>query len=430
MKKSAFICFAFIFILIILSMQQCMAENAYPLKGQIQGYVGLPVFTDSEFEKAKVKINVLTETWCKYCKNLEKEIPRLIYKKYSKEQVALRIWDDTVPEVKAYFKKQKDIWDLSPGTRDSYPLIAINDSVFFAGYDDSIRNSILQDIDALVNGKPLPFGGNIKSYSKETMTPDVKNTWKLKDSLKSINHIGLILAISTFFTAGIIDGINPCALSMLLFFVMVMINTDRKKTNVLLFGIYFAAGTFITYLLSGIGLINVIKQLYIVKYFPPVLYGIAIVLSFVIALLNFRDAYYAKKQNLKKIILQLTQKNKKYIHNIIGKFSGSKYKYLASFVLGLCVTLSELLCTGQVYLSVIIALNSLEGFMQKLYLLIFNIGFIIPILIVTYIINKTKEVMTPSGVLLEKLWLIKIFTGILMVLLCFYIIFQLLLFTR
>lgn len=438
MRKNAYKYCILVFLFMTLFTHLNVFAGAYPQEGQLKGIPCLPEFTDTEFNSAKVRINIFGESWCKYCRDLEKEFPQILYASFQKEQVAVRIWDIEELEVKSYYNRCMKVWDLSSGARDSYPIIIINDSDFYCGYDASIRDSMLKDIKALLDSKPLPYGGNINPYFKTNSNKNDNNSFISnvfsnffkRTSTESINSGGSIMRAAVFFLAGMVDGINPCALSMLLFFIMAMINTNREKTNILLLGVLFAAGTFIAYFLSGLGLISAIKQLYLIKYLPPILYGVAILFTFVFTILNFKDAYHAKRQNLKNIVLQLPQKNKKFVHDMIKKISKSNFKYPASFILGFCIILSELLCTGQIYLAAMIALNNVNGFMQKLYLFIFNIGFIIPVLIATCIIDKTKEITTSSEVLLNKLWVIKAITGIIMALLGSYIVYQFFLFLK
>ena len=101
--------------------------------------------------------------------------------------------------------------------------------------------------------------------------------------------------------------------------------------------------------------------------------------------------------------------------------TSNTFKYISSFILGFLVTLSELLCTGQIYMTTIVTLYQFDKFLRNFYLLIFNIGFIIPILIITVAFYKTKEIMSVSDTLFNKLWIIKIITGILMLVLGAYI---------
>lgn len=243
-----------------------------------------------------------------------------------------------------------------------------------------------------------------------------------KDSLLSGNLIisklrnSQDLNLIIIFIAGIVDGINPCALSMLLFFITFAIANDSKNTNILLIGIMFAIGTFTAYFLSGIGLLKVI---YLGKYitnFHRVIYSFTAILAFILAYLNIRDAVNAKKYNIKDIRLQLPSKNKEFIHHLIKRFTQYKFKYLISLILGFLVTLSELLCTGQVYLTTMIAIHKFESVTRILLLLIFNIGFILPILIISIILYRGREVMDMTDILFTRLWIIKVITAVIMIL--------------
>lgn len=216
------------------------------------------------------------------------------------------------------------------------------------------------------------------------------------------------------FIAGIIDGINPCALSMLLFFITFTAANDSKGTNILLIGTMFAIGTFTAYFLSGIGLLKVIRLGKYITNFHIVIYSLTAILALILAYLNIKDAINAKKYNIGDIKLQLPSKNKEFIHNLIKRLTQYKLKYLVSLILGFLVTLSELLCTGQVYLTTMIAIYKFDSITRILYLTVFNIGFIFPILIISVLIYKGREVMDMTDVLFTKLWIIKVITAIIM----------------
>lgn len=229
---------------------------------------------------------------------------------------------------------------------------------------------------------------------------------KLRNS-DDVNFIIILIA-------GIVDGINPCALSMLLFFITFTAANDSKNTNILLIGTMFAIGTFTAYFLSGIGLLKVIRLGKYITNFHIVIYSFTAILALILAYLNIKDAINAKKYNIGDIKLQLPSKNKEFIHNLIKRLTQYKLKYLVSLILGFLVTLSELLCTGQVYLTTMIAIYKFDSITRILYLTVFNIGFIFPILIISVLIYKGREVMDMTDVLFTKLWIIKVITAIIM----------------
>lgn len=237
-------------------------------------------------------------------------------------------------------------------------------------------------------------------------------------------EISSVLSLSTVLLAGLIDGINPCALSMLLFFIMYLTINLNKKVNIFFIGIMFATGTFIAYFLSGIGIIKIINLVSIIKSIKITIYLLLTIFSFVLAYLNFLDFLEAKKYNISKIRLQLSDKNKEFIMNLIKKITTYKSQYIISLILGFVLTLSELLCTGQIYLYFLISISNFDYLNKVFYLFVFNIGFVTPILLITFILQKGKEVMELSNVLFEKLWVIKIITSILMLFIGFYAVYN------
>lgn len=234
--------------------------------------------------------------------------------------------------------------------------------------------------------------------------------------LYKLNNTGK-LSFLLVFIAGIIDGVNPCALSMLLFFITFIISNSRKNKNILLIGINFALGTFISYFLAGIGMLRVVGLEKYISYFHKAIYLITILLAFFLSYINIKDALRAKRYEVEKIRLQLPDKNKQLIHSTIRNIGKLRFIYISSFVLGGLITLSELLCTGQVYLTTMVLIHSFSRIVQIVYLIIFNIGFIIPILAITFLIHRGKAVVDMSHILFIRLWIIKIFTAAIMVIL-------------
>ncbi|QGU96715.1 hypothetical protein GOM49_17935 [Clostridium bovifaecis] len=129
---------------------------------------------------------------------------------------------------------------------------------------------------------------------------------------------------------------------------------SRKNKNILLIGINFALGTFIAYFLAGIGLLRVVGLGKYISYFHKAIYLITILLAFFLSYINIKDALRAKRYEVEKIKLQLPDKNKQLIHSTIRNIGKLRFIYISSFVLGGLITLSELLCTGQVYLTTMV----------------------------------------------------------------------------
>ncbi|MBN4050970.1 sulfite exporter TauE/SafE family protein [bacterium AH-315-L21] len=207
------------------------------------------------------------------------------------------------------------------------------------------------------------------------------------------NDIGILATL----TAGIIDGINPCALAMLLFFLTFLISQSNKDTKILFTGILFAMGTFLAYFLAGIGILKALDFILVIHWLQYAIYSATAIMALVLAYMNFRDVKYAKEHDIGKIKLQLSKKNKTIIHRLIKRNIKSKYKYAISFLLGFVVTLAELLCTGQIYLATMVAIASLEFIPRTIHLIVFNLGFITPIIVISYLLSRGSEIERDKG---------------------------------
>ncbi len=190
--------------------------------------------------------------------------------------------------------------------------------------------------------------------------------------------------------AGLIDGVNPCAFGTIAFFVIFLSAIGRKRKEVMLVGLSFATAVFITYFLIGLGFFNFLKAISIVKIIAKTIYILGGAAAIVFGILSFYDSFKARKGKFKDIVLQLPEPIKKRIHRIIIEQNESRrhrnYVIMAAST-GFLVSLLELACTGQVYLPTIIYLlgEKLLRIKALFYLFLYNIMFIIPLLILFFL---------------------------------------------
>ncbi|MEN8907449.1 MAG: hypothetical protein ABF289_15945, partial [Clostridiales bacterium] len=93
-----------------------------------------------------------------------------------------------------------------------------------------------------------------------------------------------------------------------------------------------------------------------------------------------------------KLPLKLREFNKK----IALKIKDTKYLITASFLLSIIISTGEFLCTGQIYLSkflTIIYSNPEFNLISFLYLIIYNVFLIIPIILIVLILYKIKDIL-------------------------------------
>lgn len=93
---------------------------------------------------------------------------------------------------------------------------------------------------------------------------------------------------------GLLDGINPCAISTLAFFMSLLAVSKVKGGGLLLMGVPFCLASFMTYTALGFGLLRTLR---LFTGFPHIRFGMEIVMIAVLgifAYMSFHDAYCYK----------------------------------------------------------------------------------------------------------------------------------------
>lgn len=190
--------------------------------------------------------------------------------------------------------------------------------------------------------------------------------------------------------AGLIDGINPCAFTVLVFFVSFLNFVGYRKRELLILGIIFIFAVFLTYILLGLGLFKFIQSLETFAWFSKIIYLGTASLAVVLGIYSLYDWYiYRKTGNPEEVKLKLPGFIKQMIHKMIQNASRNRKKTLlelagAVFLSGFIVSLLESVCTGQTYIPTIayvfkeprLRINALG------YLVLYNLMFILPLVII------------------------------------------------
>ena len=192
------------------------------------------------------------------------------------------------------------------------------------------------------------------------------------------------LGILTIVSAGLLDGINPCAFATLIFFISYLTLVGRKKTEILYVGMGYAGAVFITYLLIGFGILSFIQHLSFLPLFSRIVYLLTIAFALVLGALSLYDYIQLKRGRPSEMKLQLPDFLKKRIHQTIREGSKSPRYLLAAIAAGFIVSLVEFACTGQVYLPTILFVTNIPSLRASAvsYLLLYNLMFIVPLLII------------------------------------------------
>jgi cytochrome c biogenesis protein CcdA/glutaredoxin len=181
--------------------------------------------------------------------------------------------------------------------------------------------------------------------------------------------------------AGLIDGLNPCAFATLVFFVSYMTFTGRRGRDILFVGIAFALGVFLTYLLVGIGVLNLVQSLEFFPFLGRWMYVATALLCVVLAILTFRDFFRARRGQAAEMTLKLPASLRKRINKIIREGAQVRAFVAMALVTGFVVSLIELACTGQVYLPTIQLMVGQPELASRafFYLVLYCLAFVVPL---------------------------------------------------
>jgi len=191
--------------------------------------------------------------------------------------------------------------------------------------------------------------------------------------------------------AGLIDGLNPCAFTTLIFFVSYLSLSGRRGRQVLAVGAAFTIGVFLAYLLVGIGFWKVLDLLGgVLITLSRWVYGITAALCLVLAVLSLRDFLRARRGDIGDMALNLPHVLRMRINAVVRQGRRSEAFVAGAFVTGVAISFLELACTGQVYLPTIIFAMSHEGLRARAfgYLLIYNLLFILPLVVVFVLVYR------------------------------------------
>ncbi len=155
---------------------------------------------------------------------------------------------------------------------------------------------------------------------------------------------------------------------------------------------------------------------------------LAAILIFIV--FNAMDFFAAKSQSYDRIKLQLPSGIRGLNHRWIKLASGIDNPAALSwfsFFLGSATSVGEFLCTGQIYLTTILYVLHSQTVLNVrafLYFIEYNAAFITPLLIISFLIFKGKEVFDVSEFIRSKMHYIKLINIIIFIALGLFVIFS------
>jgi cytochrome c biogenesis protein CcdA len=178
------------------------------------------------------------------------------------------------------------------------------------------------------------------------------------------------LTLPLIIVSALVDGINPCAFSVLIFLLLTIMALGSRR-KVLIVGTTFILAVFTFYFFSGLGIFTLIQTA-----------GISRLISFIAAVIALGAGVLSIASVLigesGPVILSIPESRKGVIDQYIRKAS-----IPAAFAVGLLVGMFELPCTGGIYLAILSLLSNRMTLTEGIpYLLVYNLFFVLPLIII------------------------------------------------
>ncbi|ATU05722.1 hypothetical protein BKN14_04795 [Candidatus Gracilibacteria bacterium HOT-871] len=217
--------------------------------------------------------------------------------------------------------------------------------------------------------------------------------------------------------AAIGDSINPCEFAIMFILLQTVLRNQKSRGRVILVGLSFILSIFLSYFLMGLGLYTALTS---ISGATETLKIIAGILGIVIGLANLKDYFWYGKYFKMEVPNSWRPKMRKIIKGITSP--------IGAFGIGILISLFLLPCTSGPYITIIGLLSSeseqinLWGY---IYLLVYNIIFIIPMFIIMYLVafgvKDIAELKEMKELNVEKMHLV---TGIIMLALGIYVLYD------
>lgn len=356
-------------------------------------FVPLIIFAD---EKKDLDIYLFYGHGCPHCADEEKFL-----NKYLKEHENVHLHKYEVWEHEDNVTKWKETQKILNITASGVPYLVIGDKVVQGFMEDYTEELIDYHITYYENATYVDKVG-IYLGIVEADNPEIDDNKKEEQTLDDIilpSYLEKIvkkssLAISAI-VIGFIDGINPCAMWILLFLISMLITMENKKRKWTL-GFTFlisSAAIYFLFLISWLELATFLDSFIYIRLaiaFVAVIFGTYSIVKFIGNKNSDNACEVVNPTKRRKIMLSIKKivKEKSFFLAIIG-----------IIILACSVNLIELMCSLglPVLFSQILVINNVTGTGKILYSLLYVFFFLLDDIVIFVISMKTLEIKAISN---------------------------------
>ncbi len=196
---------------------------------------------------------------------------------------------------------------------------------------------------------------------------------------------GEILSFPLITVAGLVDGVNPCAIGMMVMLLGYLLVFAKKPERVLKTGLLYIGTVFATYLVVGLGLYSFVSQFDLTGGAKILNYVVGGVLG-IAGLIQFKDFLGIEAGPH----LRIPTASKERLQSLVEKVN-----YPTTIVLGVLVTLLETPCSLPIYVGTATILSK-SGMAFPLvvgYFLYYNLLFVLPLLVVLILMWRGQKLV-------------------------------------
>jgi len=194
-----------------------------------------------------------------------------------------------------------------------------------------------------------------------------------------------ILSLPLITIAGLVDGINPCAIGMMVMLLGYLLVFAKKPERVVKTGVLYIGTVFVTYLVVGLGFYSIVSQFDLTQEarWLNLVVGAIILVAGIIQFKDFLGIEAGPH-------LRIPTASKERLGKLVEKVS-----YPAVVILGILVTLLETPCSLPIYVgtAAILSKSGLAFPLVVLYFLYYNFLFVLPLIIVLVVLWRGKKLL-------------------------------------
>ncbi|MBF0522263.1 MAG: hypothetical protein HQL24_04315 [Candidatus Omnitrophica bacterium] len=250
------------------------------------------------------------------------------------------------------------------------------------------------------DGQFLNGEGQVKENLETFITALIKKPVEEEGAVKTVDLVQQFNSFTTWaiIGVGLIDGINPCAITVIVFFMSFLAFRGYQKREIAVIGLLFIGAVYLTYVLIGLGIFGFLYQMQgfrIISRIINITVGLISILFSCYATYDFIK--FRKTKSTDDMLLHLPKSVQSLIHSVIrthytkqegtAASSGKRPMLklaITALVTGFLVSVLEAVCVVKIYLPTIVFVLKTTHLKMKalIYLLLYNLLFVLPLLVI------------------------------------------------